>query len=84
MAITEVEGVLGASSDDLPPLSYQDIDADESELPTSPPPHELRFWKEDTHMITVTLDGQGKVAGKSYLRDPGTGIVRRVIDWLGL
>jgi hypothetical protein len=84
MAITEVEAIVGAPSDDLPPLSYQDIHADESALRTYPPPHELRFWKDNTHMITVILDSQGRVAGKSYSRRPDISVVRRIIDWLGL
>jgi hypothetical protein len=83
MAITEVETSLGAPCDDLPPLSYEEIDADEGALWTYPPPHELRFWKDNTHMISVFLDSQGRVAGKSYSRDPHTSVIRRVIDWMG-
>ena len=68
----------------IPVLTYQDIHADESALWTYPPPHELRFWKDSTHMIIVILDSHGRVAGKSYSRDPDASIVRRIMDWLGL
>lgn len=84
MAIAEVEAILGAPSDDLPPLSYQDIHAAESALQNHPPPHELRFWMNNTHMITVIIDRQGRVAGKSYSGDPDRSALRRLIDWLGL
>ena len=84
VTLAEVEAILGAPSDDLPPLSYQDIQADESALWTYPPPHELRYWKNETHMITVIVDSQGRVAGKSYSRNPDIGAVRRIIDSLGL
>jgi len=85
MTSHNVDSLLGLPMEDLPPLSYEDIRADEDvAMLVTTWPHSIRHWKTDTHMITVIFDAEGKVVGKSYSRDPEVGLFRRVIDWLGL
>src|SRR5438477_8664921 len=70
MTIGEVEEVLGQPDQSLAPLTFQDLDADERPtLLAQTTPHTLLHWRRKKYMITVVLDSQGKVVGKSYSRD---------------
>jgi hypothetical protein len=84
MTEVEVESLLGAPGEELAPLTYQDIRADEPrEVLLQSASHALRHWVGDSHMITVIFDPQRKVVGKSYLHDQNVGPLRRIVDWLG-
>jgi len=85
MTEAQVEALLGVPGEELAPLTYEDVHADEQPgLLLRSFPHRLRHWRSGTHMITVVLDSEGRVVGKSYSRDSGVGLPRRIIDWLGL
>jgi hypothetical protein len=83
MTLAEVVHILGVPSNDLPPLSYEDIYSDESQLWKYPPPHEIRFWDDGTFMITIVIDSNGYIAAKSFSRGRNLGLIRRILNYLG-
>jgi hypothetical protein len=85
MTEAEVEALLGGPGEDLAPLTYEDVHVDElPPLQLHSLPYRLHHWRSNTHMITVIFDREGRVAGKTYSRDPTVSFLRRFIDWLGL
>src|SRR5437868_6250457 len=82
MTLAEVEAVLGGPGDKLGPLGYEDIHVDEQRVVIleSPQPLSIRTWESETHKITVLIDGNGRVIGKSYSRPPGASVLRKVMD----
>jgi hypothetical protein len=90
MPLRDVIAILGAPSTDVPPLTYEDIHADESSLQKLGTPvypdffWDNAYWHDGSHLIFITTDGAGRVIAKSYSRAPTTGRLRRLVDWLGL
>lgn len=85
MTVVEVEALLGKADQSLPPLSFNDLHADEDPaLLAQSGPHVYRHWRDGDYMITVVFDWQQRVVSKSYSRNPDVSLFRRIVDWAGL
>ena len=86
MTLADVETLLGCPGEELGPLGFEDLHADE-QLPLilqAPQPHRLRSWTSTRHKISVIFDGGQRVIGKSFSRSPGANSLHKLLDWLGL